>query len=140
MIFLTENDFNTHLSENIIEQITSEDSDLLDAAEATAIGIVTDMIAGMYDIDSELEQTGSNRHAPLKLWLLAIAAYQLYRAIPDSEVPDRIIKDYDDAIETLRQIGRGKMPTSLTPVNTASGTSKRVFRMKSNTPRQHNML
>jgi len=140
MIYLTTDDFVKHISLNILDQITEGNYDLLDNAELQAIGIIKDMIGGSYDIDAELLLTGNDRHQPLVLWMLCLATYQLYRIIPDSEVPDRTIKDYDDTMETLRQIGRGKYPTNVTPKNNTDGTTKRVFRMRSNTPRNHNML
>jgi len=140
MIYLTTDDFVKHISLNILDQITEGNYDLLDNAELQAIGIIKDMIGGSYDIDAELLLTGNDRHRPLVLWMLCLATYQLYRIIPDSEVPDRTIKDYDDTMETLRQIGRGKYPTILTPKINTDGTTKRVFRMRSNTPRNHNML
>jgi len=140
MIYLTETDFQNHLGVNILSQIKGTSTTLLPNAEIQAIGIVKDMLSGMYDLDAELLLTGADRHAPLVLWLLTLASYQLYRQIPDDEVPPRIIKDYDDTMETLRQIGKGKHPTSITPIETTDGTSKRVFRMKSNTPRTHDML
>lgn len=140
MIFLTITDFQSHLGSDILSQIINSNNDLLDNAELQAIGIVKDTIGGIYDLDAELLLTGTNRHQPLVLWMLTLAAYQLYRQIPDDEVPPRIVKDYDDIMETLKMIGRGKYPTSLTAKSNDDGTTKRVFRMKSNTPRTHDML
>jgi len=139
MIFLTEADFNTRINQAILSQITGDDSTQLDNAEAMAIGVVKDMLSGNYDIVTEITNTGSDRHAPLVSWLLSLACYTLYSAIPDNEVPDRIVKDYDDAMATLHNIARGKQPTTLTSV-TVDGVSKRVFRMGSNSARNHNLL
>lgn len=138
MTFLTESDFIKHIGHDILNQITNEDTEPIETAETQAIGIVKDMIGGMYNLQTELQQTGADRHAPLVLWLLTLATYQLYRTIPDTEVPDRVVKDYDDTLETLRQIGRGKTPTSLQPANPE--TPKRVFRMGSHIKKSHNPL
>ncbi len=141
MIFLSESDFIARLGGNILNQIIDNNTTLLDQAELQAVGAIKDLVSGMYDIDAEIAVTVEDeRHQPLVLWLLSLACYQLYRQIPDDEVPARIIKDYDDTMDTLKQIGRGKIPTTLTAVELADGTSKRTFRMKSNTPRSHNML
>jgi len=141
MIFLTETDFNEHIGADILSQITGDDDTLLDKAELIAIGTVKDAVSGLYDVDTDLEEdVADNRHQPLVLWLLSLATYQLYRQIPDDEVPARVIKDYDDTMETLIQIGRGKHPTNLSPIEDTDGSSKRVFRMGSSTARSHDML
>jgi len=140
MIFLTQNDFMEHLGDDILSQITNDNSLLIEKCELQAIGVIKDTLSGMYDIDEELsEDVADDRHQPLVLWLLALACYYLYRQIPDDEVPARIIKDYDDTIETLNMIARGKKPTSMLPVQ-EDGVTKRVFRMSSQTARGHNML
>jgi hypothetical protein len=97
------------------------------------------MLSGNYNIGLELSKTGSSRHQALLGWMLYLSVYFLYERIPDSELPDRVVKNYDDTMEMLRQIARGKTPTTLTPV-TVDGKAKRTFRMGSNTPRSHEVL
>lgn len=139
MIFLKIEDLESHIGEDILQQIIDGDETLLDKAEKKAIGIIKDLLSGMYDLDYELEQTENNRHQSLLLWTLVLAVYQLYRRIPDNEIPDRIIKEYDDTMKTLEGIGRGKLPTTLKPIE-SNGVAKRVFRMSSSKPRGHNPL
>lgn len=140
MIFLELEDFESHIGEGILQQIIDSDETLLDKAEKKAIGIIKDLLSGMYDLDHEFDQVEDNRHQTLLLWTLVIAAYQLYRRIPDTEVPERIIKEHDDVMKTLEGIGRGKLPTTLKPIESESGVVKRVFRMGSSKPRGHNAL
>lgn len=139
MTFLTINDFNRKASEEIINQITGSDDTLLEDAESGAIGIITDKLSQRYNIPLELSRTGSSRHQALLMWLLNIAIYLLYERIPDDEIPERVVKDYDDTMSTITSIARGKEPTTLATIS-VDGEAKRVFRMGSNTKRSHDML
>ena len=69
---------------------------------------------------------------------LSIAVYGLYSKIPDEEIPERVVKDYDDAMEDIRLISQGKLRSTL-PLNTDSdGNTTVKIRMGSNDPRSHN--
>lgn len=140
MQFLTKDDFLSRLHPDVLAQITGGDDTKMEAPEADAIGTVTDMLSGMYDIATELAKTGSERHNSLRQWTLALALYFLYAHIPDNEVPERIIKDYDDTLQTLSEVAKGKRPTTLIPVTDAEGNEKRFIRYGFNPKRSHKML
>jgi phage gp36-like protein len=139
MSFLTKNDFTSKITSSVLNQITGSDDTLLIDAENKAAAVITDMLQGNYNIAVELSKTGNGRHQALLGWMLYLAVYFLYERIPDSELPDRVVKNYDDTMYMLRQIARGKTPTSLTP-RTVDGKAKRTFRMGSTTPRSHEVL
>lgn len=140
MNFLIKADFEGKISSNILEQITGGDDLLLDSAEKTAKGIITDLLSGNYDLDVEFDKEPDSRHDNLLNWMLNLSTYLLYDRIPDDEIPERVVKDYDDTMDTLIQIARGKTPTTLTPIEVEEGVSKRNFRMGSNEKRNHKML
>lgn len=140
MQFLTKNDITNRVHATILQQITNGDDTQLDPAEADAIGIITDMISGLYDIETELTKTGDERHRSLLQWIVSIAVYNLYAHIPDNEVPERVIKDYDDTLKTLDDIAKGKRPTTLTPVTNDDGEDIRFIRYGFNDQRGHSML
>ena len=140
MSFLNKDDYYRKLDESIINQITGGNDDLLDNAETTAAGIITDMLSGNYNIAAELAKSGSSSHENLMLWMLNLSAYLIYDRIPDNEIPERVIKDFDDTMDTLQKIAIGRTPTTLTPVTDESGKSKRVFRMGSKPARGHNLI
>ena len=140
MVFLTKPDFDSKLSTNILEQITGGDDALLDMAEKTATGIITDLLSGMYDLTAEFAKTEGERHDNLMNWMLNLSTYLLYDRIPDDEVPERVVKDHDDTMESLHLIARGKLPTTLIPIEISEGVAKRAFRMGGNEPRNHKML
>ena len=136
--FLTFPDFQTRLSDRVIELLTDNlDSRLTDASNE-ATGILRDRLYDKYQIDAELAKTSTARNAMLVRYALSIAVYGLYSKIPDEEIPDRVVKDYDDAMEDLRLIFQGKLSSTL-PLNTDSdGNTTVKIRMGSNDPRSHN--
>jgi len=140
MIFLTKTDIEQRLTDNILSQITGNDDSLLDNAEATAIGTVTDMLNGLYDIQTELCKSGADRHINLKTWLVSLSVYHLYSHIPDNEVPERVLKDYDDTLNILSKLAQGKLPTTLKPQFNDDETTKRVVRYGFNEKRNHEIL
>ncbi len=136
--FLTTTDFQTRLSDRVIELLSGGVDTPLDNASNEASGILRDRLYDKYQIDGELAKTSTSRNATLVRYALSIAVYSLYSKVPDEEIPERVVKDYDDAMEDLRLISQGKLSTTL-PLNTDSdgNTTVRV-RMGSNDPRSHN--
>ena len=136
--FLTFPDFQTRLSDRVIELLTGNLDSRLDDASNEATGILRDRLYDKYQIDAELAKTSTARNAMLVRYALSIAVYGLYSKIPDEEIPDRVVKDYDDAMEDLRLIFQGKLSSTL-PLNTDSdGNTTVKIRMGSNDPRSHN--
>lgn len=136
--FLTFPDFQTRLSDRVIEFLTNNlDSRIADASNE-ATGILRDRFYDKYQIDAELAKTSTARNAMLVRYSLSIAVYGLYSKIPDEEIPERVVKDYDDAMEDIRLISQGKLSSTL-PLNTDSdGNTTVKIRMGSNDPRSHN--
>ncbi len=66
-----------------------------------------------YDIDTELAKTGEDHHASIIFYLKNICLYILHERIEDDDVPERIIKNHNDTIETLREIAQGKLPLGI---------------------------
>ena len=70
-------------------------------------------------------------------WTIAIVIYTIYARIPDDEVPERVIKDYDDAIRELELIQQGRLSCTLTLNTDSEGETVSRIRMGSNDPRTH---
>ncbi len=139
MIFITKIDIEQKITAGLLSLITGDDDTLLDTAETTAIGTVTDMLTGMYDLAAELTKTGSDRHSNFKKWILALCIYELYAHIPDNELPERVVKDYDDTLGILSKIAQGKLSTTLQAVTNDDGTVKRVVRYGFSVQRNHDI-
>jgi phage gp36-like protein len=130
-------DFQTRLSDRIIDILSDGDFSKLEAASNEASGIIRDRLVDKYQIDAELAKSGSSRNAILVRYVLSLAIYSLYSRIPDEEVPERVIKDYDDAMNDLKLISQGKLSCSLTINTDSEGNTKSRIRIGSNDPRSH---
>jgi len=113
MIFLTITDFLLKISDDIRNQITGSDDAVLDDAEIHAMAVIQDALYQKYDLDAEFAKTGDNRHKNLLRWMLNLALYFLYERIPDNQVPERVVKNYDDTVIEIKNIEIGKRNTSL---------------------------
>ncbi len=136
--FLTISDFQTRLSDRVIDLLSGGLDLTINTASTEASGVLHDRLFDKYKIDAELAKTGTSRNAMLVRYALSIAVYTLYSKAPDEEIPERVVKDYDDAMEDLRLISQGKLSSTL-PLNTDSdGNTTVKIRMGSNEPRSHN--
>jgi Protein of unknown function (DUF1320) len=135
--FITYNDYQARLSQRILSLLTDNDNLILDNAEIEAAGIITDRLADKFDLNAEFVKTGSGRNATLLRWMKSLSLYFVYARVPDEEVPERIIKDYDDTRTELEKIQGGKLGCSLKRLTDSEGETITRFRMGSNTPRSH---
>lgn len=139
MVFLTTEDFNVKLSSDILNQITQTDTTVLDDSEKQAIGIIEDNFTPNFDIESELSKTGTDRHDNLIRWMLNLTLYFVYERVPDDQVPERVVKNYDDTQKELDLIARGKKNTTLARrVDEETNETSTTFRYGGNTKKDHN--
>lgn len=139
MIFLTTDDFLMKMSEDIRNQITDSTDALLNDAEIHATAIIQDAFYDKYDLDVEFAKTGDDRHRNLLRWMLNITVYFIYERIPDNEVPERVVKNYDDTIAEIKAIEQGKRNTSLAKLVRDDNNRKETnFRWGGTEPRTHN--
>ncbi len=137
MIFLTEQDFNSRLDSNIRSQITEGNQEVLDGAEQSAMAVIQDALSATYDLDFEFAKTEEERHRNLIKWMLNLAIYFIYEKVPDNQVPERVVKNYNDAMSELRKLEAGKTNTTLQKMQDDTGDNITVFRWGSNKPRTH---
>lgn len=139
MNFLTVADFILKVPEYIRNQITDTDDSILDDAELHATAIVQDAFFDKYDLNTEFALTGTDRHKNLLRWMLNLVLYFIYERIPDEQVPERIVKNYDDTMMEIKHIEQGKRNTSLTKLIREDNQRKETnFRWGSNTKRNNN--
>lgn len=106
--FIEKTDYKTQLRDQRLDQIIDQDNTILDEAEETAIQIVKDHLYQLYDTDTIFAATGSARKRNVLRWCICLSIYFLYERIPDSMVPERVIKNYDDTLEMLKRVAKGQ--------------------------------
>lgn len=142
-MFIQQSDFKNKINLEILQQILGEDEteaqEKLTDAEADAAAIVTDHLSKNYQLENEWLKLGSDRNRRLLKWMLNLMAYYLYEGIPDDDVPERIIKDYDDTKKELAKASDGKINLSFQRIiKESTQRPKTKLRWGSNTKRQHN--
>jgi hypothetical protein len=138
MIFITEDDFKRKLSVDIRAQITESDPDILDDVEADAMAIIQDALSPTYDLDAEFAKAEDDRNKNLIRIMLNLMVYFIYERVPDTQVPERVVKNYDDTISEINKIEAGKKNISLAKiVDEETGEVSTVFRWGSNKKRAH---
>ena len=135
--FLTDDDFTTKISEDIKDQITGSDDTVAETAETSAKAVIEDAFFNRFDMEAEFAETGADRHDNLIRWMLNLTVYFLYARIPDNQIPERVVKDYDDTMKEIALIEQGKRNTSLTKLIREDGDKETNFRWGSNEAREH---
>jgi phage gp36-like protein len=105
--FITKTDYESHIREHRLDQMTDfEDADL-DTIEKRAIGVVKSHLNGRFDVDSIFAETGADRDPVVLGCSIDITLYFLWRKANPRKVPDFIKEAYDDAIEWLTGVKDG---------------------------------
>ncbi len=132
-------DFKGFLSARVLEKLNNEyDSELVNA-EKLAIGMVRDACTAKYDISLELSKTGDSRNATLIRWLAILATYFMYNDIADDDIPERVIKNYNDVVSQLSRINSGKESVEFARLTDSEGSTTTKFAWGSETRRTHNL-
>ena len=139
MNFLTVADFVLKVPEYIRNQITDTNDAILDDAELHATAIIQDAFFDKYDLNAEFMLTEEDRHKNLLRWMLNLSLYFIYERIPDNQVPERVVKNYDDTMQEIKLIEQGKRNTSLTKlINEDTLRPETNFRWGSQEKRNNN--
>jgi len=130
-------DFKGFLSNRILATLNNEYDSELNNAEKLAIGMVTDACASKYDIEGELAKTGTSRNATLIRWMAVLTSYLMMGSIADADIPERVVKNYDDVVAELKAVNAGKMSVQLDR-RVENGEKVTRFNYGSETRRTHN--
>lgn len=135
--FISYDDFLTGTKQRILDLIIDGSDDLLDTVAVDARSYITDRLADRFDLTAEFAKTGTDRNRSLVSWMRALCLYAIYARVPDEQVPERVLKDYDDTRRDLEKIQKGDLGCSLGRLTDTSGNNITRFRMGNNTPRSH---
>ena len=137
VIFIGKEDYKGFVDANILDQIIDSDDSVLEDCEGMASGFIISNLGQRYNLTLEFNQSGSNRNQTLKRWMLSLSVYHIYNTVPDTEIPERVEKNYDDVRAEIMKISAGKASTDLSLL-AVSGKSKTRFKWGSNPKRSHN--
>lgn len=115
-MYLSKDDIQSALRDETLAQLldNSDDNseDVFPKAVKEACALVMDHTI-KYEIEAELQKQGDERHGSIIFHAKNIVIYILYQRVPDDQVPERVVKDYNDTMAALIAISKNKTPLSL---------------------------
>lgn len=94
--------------DNTEENILADNSKIAEDAIASSAGV-------LYDVHSELAKQGADRNYYILNLAVSIALYNIYQNADDDDIPQKVIKNHDDAMTDLQAISKGKNSIDLPP-------------------------
>lgn len=138
MDFLQQSDYKSFINQQLLNMLLEGDDQKLVDAENMAYGFICDNLASRYNMRIEFSKTDKNRNSTLVRWMLSLSVYFLHNTVPDTEIPERVAKNYDDARKEIINIASGRGATTLIPLVSTDGKQKTRFRWGSSPRRTHN--
>jgi len=135
--WITSADYLAKVTNDRLQQIIEADTDRLDEAETTAVAIVKDALYATYDTEEIFATSGDDRPAQVVRWCVNLALYFIYERVPDKLVPERVLQNYQDTLDTLRDIEDGKKSVDLPRLTDDEGEIVTKFRWGSETAHRH---
>jgi len=114
MDFLTENDFDVQVRQEILSLLDGSD-------EKTAVGLATRMatdqitqyIGGKYDCKTIFAAEGDNRDHFIVMITIDILLYHLWAKRAPRKIPEYRATRYQDALDWLKSVGSGELQSAL---------------------------
>lgn len=137
MDFLQQSDYNSFINPQLFLMLLEGDTGKLEDAEDMAFGYIHSNLSARYNLTAEFSRSGTGRNKTLVRWMLSLSVYYLHNTVADTDIPERVAKNYDDVRKEIEAVAAGKMATDLTPLQ-KDGKVKTRFRWGSSPKRKHN--
>lgn len=137
MDFLQQSDYNSFINPQLLNMLLEGDSDKLEDAEDMASGYINSNLSARYNLTTEFSRSAGGRNKTLVRWMLSLSVYYLHNTVADTDIPERVAKNYDDVRKEIEAVASGKMATDLLPLQ-QDGKVKTRFRWGSSPKRSHN--
>ena len=122
-MYIIKTDYRTRIDVTLFDMLLAEDeTNILADCSQVAEDTIRTYAGNLYDIEAELIKTGTSRNAYVKSLALSIALYEVLQRADDSDVPQKVIKNYDDTMKDLASISNSKKLLNL-PTPPAPDTS-----------------
>jgi len=88
---------------------------ILQAANKIATDTIATKAGVLYNVVDELAKTADARNGYLIALGISIGLYEIYQRADDEQIPEKVIKNYNDALNVLDAIAKGKEVLDLPP-------------------------
>ena len=124
-MYVTKADYKGKIAVGLLNMLLAEDeSNILAMSSKVAEDTLKTTAGVLYDVAGEIAKTGLDRNYYLLNIAIDIALYNIYQRSDDEQIPEKIIKNHDDALDDLQKISIGKQALDLLPkVNVNDGTA-----------------
>lgn len=116
-MYVTKTDYKRRIDADLLNQIITEGTnngdDLLTDVSKAAEDTISTLAGVLYDVAPEFQKAGADRNGLILTWAINIATYEMYQRIDDEQVPEKVIKNYDDTMEDLVKVSKGQFPLNL---------------------------
>ena len=116
MNFLTLSDYLVFITQGALQKILRDNDMKMTDAERMAYGHIYEKLSVSFDLDAEIQKSGTDRNPALVRWMAVLAIYYIYQSVPDNEIPERIRLNYEDVIAEIQRVAAGKDNSTLQPV------------------------
>lgn len=107
MKFLTNNDLESQLFEEFIDDSLPEDILVLNAIESQMIAVVKSKLRQRFDVDAIFSATGTDRDDLIISVLVPLVIYKIIKRNAARKVPTDAKDDYDAAMKWLNDVRDG---------------------------------
>ena len=124
-MYVTKADYKGKISVGLLDMLLAEDeSNILAMSSKVAEDTIATTAGVLYNVVDEFAKTALTRNYYLLNLAIDIALYNIYQRSDDEQIPEKIIKNHDDAMDDLQKISIGKSALDLPPkVNVDDSTA-----------------
>jgi Protein of unknown function (DUF1320) len=113
-MYVQKTDYKGRISIDLLDLLLAEDeANILTDASKTAEDTIASQVNTVYSVNGELAKTGAARNFFILNMAVSIALYYIYQRADDNDVPEKVIKNYDDTMDALAAISKGKQTLDL---------------------------
>jgi phage gp36-like protein len=113
MEFLTDNDFQKQIQEDILDRVIDDDDSILYSAELATIAEMQSYLRARYDVVNIYNKIGTQRNALIVMYSVDILLYHIHSRIAPEQIPDIRLQRYERAIEWLKMVSNGELSPDL---------------------------
>ena len=127
MTFITEQDFDVQVRDEILSILQNGSDVALPTAELMAIDQIRQHIGGRYDTGTIFSQQGDNRDHYIVMITIDLMLYHLWSKKAPRRLPEYRSQRYQDALNWLEKVGTGKITAQLPQLNTQAESAAGVI-------------
>lgn len=113
-MYVNKTDYKGRITLELLNLLLAEDENaILADASKTAEDTIASQVNTIYSVNAELQKVGADRNFFILNMAVSIALYYIYQRADDNDVPEKVIKNYDDTMDALAAISKGKQTLDL---------------------------